>query len=98
MTSNEIAESRPVVGSSRITILGLDTRPRPRPTRFFSPPEMPRTVSDPSLTSRHLSSPSMEISSSTRDSLSATVVVPPRRRRAMYIKVSETVRFDMQLN
>mmetsp|Transcript_2044 Transcript_2044/g.4349 ORF Transcript_2044/g.4349 Transcript_2044/m.4349 type:complete len:145 (-) Transcript_2044:366-800(-) len=96
-TSIAMAESRPVVGSSRSTILGLAIKPRPMPTRFFSPPEIPRTVSDPRRTSRHLVSPSIIISSSTRSARCSSEVLPPRRKRAMYISVSRTVKFEMQL-
>ena len=54
--SSAIAESSPVVGSSRKRIGGRVMSESPTFTRFFCPPEMPLTSSPPMIVLRHSSS------------------------------------------
>ena len=66
------------------------------PTRFFSPPDTPRTVLEPSRTCAHFCRPSIAITSSTRAACSAGPASPPRRSRAMHMSTSRTVSVEMQ--
>mmetsp|Transcript_9113 Transcript_9113/g.28923 ORF Transcript_9113/g.28923 Transcript_9113/m.28923 type:complete len:294 (-) Transcript_9113:192-1073(-) len=91
MTSSAVVLSSPVVGSSSKTILGLDTRPSAIATRFFSPPEIPRTVSEPTRTSAHFDSPSSRNVSLTKAPDSAS------RSSALTLTTSRTVSAETQL-
>ena len=89
MTSVLIAESRPDVGSSKNMIRGLLRRPMPIETRFFSPPEMPRTKNPPILVSCALASPSWSMTSCTRAAFCARENSGPIFRRAVYMSISK---------
>mmetsp|Transcript_818 Transcript_818/g.2744 ORF Transcript_818/g.2744 Transcript_818/m.2744 type:complete len:136 (+) Transcript_818:1129-1536(+) len=93
MTSNAVVLSRPVVGSSNRTTRGCAMSPRATATRFFSPPEMPRTVSEPMRTCAHLVRPS-------RSMISSAICSWPSawRSRADVATISRTVSVEMQLN
>mmetsp|Transcript_19761 Transcript_19761/g.22752 ORF Transcript_19761/g.22752 Transcript_19761/m.22752 type:complete len:101 (+) Transcript_19761:6-308(+) len=68
-----VTESRPAVGSSRISRGGAESNARAMLTRLRCPPEMPCCVADPTITSRTCSSPTRRSTSVTRASRSSAV-------------------------
>ena len=71
MTCKAVEESKPVVGSSKNTRLGLVSNSTPIDARFLSPPDTPLVILFPILVLEHLTSPSSTISYSTRVLFSA---------------------------
>ena len=65
-----LVESRPVVGSSRNSKFGFYINSIPIFTLFFSPPEIPHTVTPPTRVSAQLYNPNISIKSYTRSSIS----------------------------
>ena len=75
-------ESRPEVGSSRNTQLGLVTNSTPTIVLFRSPPDIPFSSSPPTNVSAHLSNPSSSSMLSTSRSISSSVVDRGKRNLA----------------
>mmetsp|Transcript_57621 Transcript_57621/g.132311 ORF Transcript_57621/g.132311 Transcript_57621/m.132311 type:complete len:192 (-) Transcript_57621:143-718(-) len=96
-TSSAIAESRPVVGSSKKRIGGLVMSARPMLTRFFWPPEMPFTSAPPIFVWRQLCSWSSRRTSSTRCTFSA-LASAGSLSSAVYMSICSTVRSSTRLS
>ena len=96
-TSSAIAESSPVVGSSRKRTGGRVMSESPMFTRFFCPPEMPVTSSPPMTVLRHSSSRSWLITSSQRSSCCARVSAGSFSS-AVYMSICSTVRTSTRLS
>mmetsp|Transcript_30969 Transcript_30969/g.92004 ORF Transcript_30969/g.92004 Transcript_30969/m.92004 type:complete len:135 (-) Transcript_30969:190-594(-) len=96
-TSSAIAESRPVVGSSRKRTGGRVMSERPMLTRFFCPPEMPLTSSPPMTVLRQPSRRSCAITSSTRSRFCARVSAGSLSS-AVYMSICSTLSTSTRLS
>lgn len=65
ITCKAVAESKPVVGSSKKSTLGSVNNSTPIEVRFRSPPETPLINELPTLVAAHFSNPSSSINFST---------------------------------
>lgn len=88
-----VVESKPDVGSSKNRSDGFSKISLPIHTLFLSPPETPLTNFPPITVFWHLSSPSSHITSHALSFFCCGVKVFGSRRRAVYVRVSFTVRW-----
>mmetsp|Transcript_29132 Transcript_29132/g.71545 ORF Transcript_29132/g.71545 Transcript_29132/m.71545 type:complete len:120 (+) Transcript_29132:1810-2169(+) len=91
-------ESRPDVGSSRKRIDGRWMSASAMLTRFACPPEMPRISTFPITVLRHVSSPSVPMTSSTRARRCSEVHVIGSVSSAVYISICVTVSSPMSVS
>ena len=83
--------SRPEVGSSRKSRLGLPMSSQPMESRLRSPPEMPRRLASPTIVSAALTSESLLSRLSTTARFSSSDTLDGSRSRAANMSVSRTV-------
>mmetsp|Transcript_2665 Transcript_2665/g.6711 ORF Transcript_2665/g.6711 Transcript_2665/m.6711 type:complete len:131 (+) Transcript_2665:372-764(+) len=95
MTSSDVDESSPDVGSSRSRTRGSETSASAMLTRFACPPLMPRWSTDPTFTSRHAYRSSVRRSASTR-ACASHLLMPSNA--AVYRSISHTVRLGSKLS
>lgn len=88
-----VVESRPEVGSSRRSKLGLISISWPMLTLFFSPPDIPLKSGPPIMLFVHRFNPSSAITLSTCSAFSSLVKLLGSRRSAVKKRVSQTVRW-----
>uniref|UniRef100_A0A0A9GCP5 Uncharacterized protein n=1 Tax=Arundo donax TaxID=35708 RepID=A0A0A9GCP5_ARUDO len=98
VTKNAEALSRPLVGSSRKSSLGLISISRAMLTLLFSPPLIPLRCQFPTTVSAQSCSPISTIVPSTRACFSSLGILSGRRRRAEYEIVSLTVSVPIRLS
>mmetsp|Transcript_45463 Transcript_45463/g.120027 ORF Transcript_45463/g.120027 Transcript_45463/m.120027 type:complete len:119 (+) Transcript_45463:1186-1542(+) len=82
--------SSPLVGSSRKTMLGSVTSSVAMAVRFFSPPEMPLIMAEPTYASAHLAIPKLS-SRSTQRFARASLLMCGKRNLAANLRVSRGV-------
>jgi len=91
MTLCAALESRPLVGSSRMRMLGLDSSSMAMLRRRFWPPDSPLRKMSPTRVSRAVPNPMASTTLSTRTSISWDVTVLGRLSLAAILMVSATV-------
>mmetsp|Transcript_23037 Transcript_23037/g.46892 ORF Transcript_23037/g.46892 Transcript_23037/m.46892 type:complete len:135 (-) Transcript_23037:407-811(-) len=96
-TSSAIAESRPVVGSSRKRMGGRVMSESPMLTRFFCPPEMPLTRSPPMSVLRQSWRRSWRITSSQRSRCCARLSAGSLSS-AVYMSICSTLSTSTRLS